>query len=96
MFREDGAFRVTTAFWRVIKEATGHHAKVVLINLGCNLDAINRAALVAASHVALLVSPALFSRAENFGPAPAQWCNIRHEALGERPHTQSVRRRPVR
>jgi len=41
------AFRVTTAFWRVIDEAaTRHQADVVLLDVGPNLGVINRAALV--------------------------------------------------
>jgi len=56
------AFRVTTAFWRVIDEAAKrHHADVVLLDVGPNLGAINRAALVASSHVVMPVAPDLFS-----------------------------------
>ncbi len=56
------AFRVTTAFWRVIREAAARHrADLVLLDLGPNLGAINRAGLVASSHVVVPLAPDLFS-----------------------------------
>ena len=70
------AFRVTTAFWRVMKEATERHrADVLLIDVGPNLGAINRAALVAASHVVVPVAPDLFSLQglKNLGPTLRRW-----------------------
>lgn len=70
------AFRVTTAFWRVIREAaTRDRANLVLIDVGPNLGAINRAALVASSHVVVPVAPDLFSLQglRNLGPTLRQW-----------------------
>ncbi|MHB1513626.1 MAG: ParA family protein [Acidiferrobacter sp.] len=70
------AFRVTTAFWRVIREAaTRHEADIVLIDVGPNLGAINRAALVASSYVVMPVAPDLFSLQglKNLGPTLRQW-----------------------
>jgi len=67
---------VTTAFWRVINEAAArHHADVVLIDVGPNLGAINRAALVASNHVVVPVAPDLFSLQglRNLGPTLRQW-----------------------
>jgi len=72
----DRAFRVTTAFWRVMKAAAEQHqADVVLIDVGPNLGAINRAALVAASHVVVPVAPDLFSLQglKNLGPTLRRW-----------------------
>lgn len=72
----DRAFRVTTAFWRVMKVAADvHRADVVLIDVGPNLGAINRAALVAASHVVVPVAPDLFSLQglKNLGPTLRRW-----------------------
>jgi len=72
----DRAFRVTTAFWRVMKAAAdAHRADVVLIDVGPNLGAINRAALVAASHVLVPVAPDLFSLQglKNLGPTLRRW-----------------------
>ncbi len=70
------AFRVTTAFWRVIRDAADRHqADVVLIDVGPNLGALNRAALVASSHVVVPVAPDLFSLQglKNLGPTLRQW-----------------------
>ncbi|QJD30102.1 ParA family protein [Methylococcus geothermalis] len=78
------AFRVTTAFWRVIHEAaTRHQADVVLIDVGPNLGAINRAALVASSHVVVPVAPDLFSLQglKNLGPTLRQWRATWEQAL---------------
>lgn len=68
--------RVTSAFWRVIDEAAKRHqADVVLIDVGPNLGAINRAALVASSHVVMPVAPDLFSLQglKNLGPTLRRW-----------------------
>jgi len=73
---EERGFRVTTAFWRVVHEAAERHeADLVLIDVGPNLGAINRAALVASSHVVVPVAPDLFSLQglRNLGPALTQW-----------------------
>lgn len=78
------AFRVTTAFWRVIREAAGRHqADLVLIDVGPNLGAINRAALVSSSHVVVPVAPDLFSLQglKNLGPTLRQWRDTWSQAL---------------
>ena len=82
------AFRVTTAFWRLIKEAAERHrADVVLIDVGPNLGAINRAAMVAASHVVVPVAPDLFSLQglKNLGPTLRQWRDTWQQALAKAP-----------
>lgn len=59
---DERAFRVTTAFWRVIREAAARdQADLVLIDVGPSLGAIDRAALVASSHVVVPVAADLFS-----------------------------------
>jgi cellulose biosynthesis protein BcsQ len=92
---DERAFRVTTAFWRVLREAAERHlADIVLIDVGPNLGAINRAALVASSHVVVPVAPDLFSLQglKNLGPTLRQWRNTWQQArpkaaraLGELP-----------
>ncbi len=70
------AFRIMSAFWRVIQEAARvHHANVVLMDLGPNLGAINRAALIAADYVITPLSPDLFSLQglRNLGPTLNKW-----------------------
>lgn len=82
------AFRVTTAFWRVINEAAERHlADVVLIDVGPNLGAINRAALVAANHVVVPVAPDLFSLQglRNLGPTLLQWRDTWQQARSKAP-----------
>lgn len=85
---DERAFRVTTAFWRVIREAGERHAAdLVLIDVGPNLGAINRAALVASSHVVVPVAPDLFSLQglKNLGPTLRQWRQTWQQALPKAP-----------
>ena len=83
------AFRVTTAFWRVIHQAaTRHGADLVLIDVGPNLGAINRAALVASSHVVVPAAPDLFSLQglKNLGLTLRKWRKTwQDQALPEAP-----------
>lgn len=82
------AFRVTTAFWRVINEAARRHqADVVLLDVGPNLGAINRSALVASNHVVMPVAPDLFSLQglKNLGPTLRKWRTTWEMALPKAP-----------
>jgi len=74
--RDERAFRVISALWRVIQQgAEEHQAQVVLIDLGPNLGAINRAALIAADSVVIPLGPDLFSLQglRNLGPRLRSW-----------------------
>lgn len=85
---KERAFRVTTAFWRICLEAAARHsADVVLIDVGPNLGAINRAALVASTHVVVPVAPDLFSLQglKNLGPTLRQWRSTWEQALPKAP-----------
>jgi len=76
MSRSERAFRVTSGFWRLLQAAaTEHGADLVLIDLGPNLGAINRASLIAADFVVVPLSPDLFSLQglKNLGPAFRRW-----------------------
>ena len=76
MDRDERAFRVTSAFWRVTQKAgERHEADVILIDLGPNLGAINRAALIASDFVVIPLGPDLFSLLglQNLGPALRRW-----------------------
>ncbi|MBL8229802.1 MAG: ParA family protein [Bryobacterales bacterium] len=78
------AFHVTTAFWRVIREAAQRHeADLVLIDAGPNLGAINRAALMASNHVVVPVAPDLLSlhALRNLGPTLREWRDTWRKAL---------------
>lgn len=70
------SFRIMSAFWRIIQKAVAkHHADIVLMDLGPNLGAINRAALIAADYVVVPLSPDLFSLQglRNLGPTLMRW-----------------------
>ena len=85
---EERAFRVMSAFWRMMQSAaTFHRADVILMDLGPNLGAINRAALIAADYVVMVLSPDLFSLQglRNLGPALRKWRKGWHERLKKNP-----------
>lgn len=70
------AFRVLSALWRVLRLAADSvEAKVVLVDVGPNLGAFNRAALVAADKVAIPLAPDLYSLQglKNLGPTLRRW-----------------------
>lgn len=69
------SFRVTTAFSRLIQHAGSFQADLALIDVGPNLGAINRAALIASDHVVIPLAPDLFSLQglRNVGPALKAW-----------------------
>jgi len=70
------ALRITSAFWRIIqKAALDFNASIVLLDLGPNLGAINRAALIATDYVVVPLSPDLFSLRglSNLGPPLRDW-----------------------
>lgn len=80
---QERAFRVITAFWRIMQKAAQQTAAdLILLDLGPNLGAINRAALIAADYVVIPLAPDLFSLQgmKNLGPTLRRW---RHE-WGER------------
>ena len=74
--KDERAFRVTTAFSRIIAQsAQSVGAEIALIDVGPNLGAINRAALVAADFVVIPLSADLFAirGLENVGPKLRDW-----------------------
>jgi cellulose biosynthesis protein BcsQ len=74
--RDERAFRVTSAFWRVMQRGgEHHHADLILVDLGPNLGAINRAALIASDHVIIPLAPDLYSLQglRNLGPTLRDW-----------------------
>ena len=73
---DERAFRVISAFWRVMQSgAAKHRADVILVDLGPNLGAINRAALIASDFVVIPLGPDLFSLQglQNLGPTLRKW-----------------------
>ncbi len=70
------SFRVETAFFRIIQDATDKHkADYAFIDVGPNLGAINRAALLACDYIITPLSPDLFSwqGLNNMGPTLERW-----------------------
>ncbi len=70
------AFRVLTSLATVVdRAATACDADLVLLDVGPNLGAINRAAMVASDHVVVPLSPDLYSLQglRNLGPTLRTW-----------------------
>ena len=73
---DEAAFRTESAFHRtILKAAELRAADIVLIDVGPNLGAINRAAIIAANHVVFPLAPDLFSLQglRNLGPTLREW-----------------------
>jgi cellulose biosynthesis protein BcsQ len=73
---ESSAFRALSAFHRAARIAeTRHAADVVLIDVGPNLGALNRAALLATDFIVTPLTPDLFSMQglRNLGPTLLDW-----------------------
>jgi len=69
-------FRLLTAFWQVAQmAATQHDADLILADVGPNLGAINRSALIASDHVVIPMAADLFSLQglRNLGPTLRSW-----------------------
>jgi cellulose biosynthesis protein BcsQ len=78
---DPAALRTTTAFYRIIQDAARRvDADVVLIDVGPNLGAINRAALLAADTVLIPLAADLFSLRglRNLGPTLRAWQKTWH------------------
>lgn len=81
--RDERAFRVTSAFSRIVRLAVDAvQADVALIDVGPNLGAINRTALIASDCVVIPLGPDIFSLQglRNMGPRLRRW----REEWGER------------
>lgn len=69
-------FRLLCAFWEVAQRAARQHAAdLILADLGPNLGAINRSALIASDHVLIPLAADLFSlqALRNLGPTLENW-----------------------
>ncbi len=87
------AFRVMTAFWRLIREAgRAVNAACVLVDMGPNLGAINRAALIACDHILVPLAPDLFSLQglKNLGPTLRRWRGQWQERADKAPNDIGV------
>lgn len=90
--RDESAFRTMTAFHRVVEDGTDFGAQIALIDVGPNLGAINRAALIASEQVVLPLAPDLFSLQglKNLGPTLREWREIWAELSPKAPPELSM------
>lgn len=85
---DERAFRVTSALARALGMATTHHrADVALLDVGPNLGALNRAALLACDDIVVPLGADLFSLQglRNVGPALRDWRRLWTERLSRNP-----------
>jgi len=71
--------RILTAFWQVIQMAAAKvQADIILVDIGPNLGAINRSALLATDYVVIPLGADLFSLQglSNLGPTLNSWKNL--------------------
>lgn len=81
---DKGALRVSTAFYRIIREAGKRvKADIALIDVGPNLGAINRSALLAADFVLMPLAADLYSLRglRNLGPSLRDWRSAWQETV---------------
>ena len=87
------AFRVTTAFARLMARAGKQFgADLALLDVGPNLGAINRAALVASDYVVIPLAPDLFSLQglRNVGPALREWRRAWKDRVKRKPQALDI------
>lgn len=84
---DESAFRTMTAFHRIVQRGAEWGAQLALIDVGPNLGAINRAALIASDQVCLPLAPDLFSLQglKNLGPTLRVWRSVWRELLAKAP-----------
>jgi chromosome partitioning protein len=74
--RKPRAFRVLSAMWRIIEQVVGgSDSELALLDVGPNLGAINRAAIIAAEFVVVPLAPDIYSLQglNNLGPTLRRW-----------------------
>lgn len=85
---KEPAFRTTSSLYRITRQAAEQFdADLVLIDVGPNFGAINRAALICADAVVIPVAPDLFSiqGLRNLGPTLKNWRREWRKRLDENP-----------
>lgn len=85
--RDESAFRTMTAFHRLVQRGADWGAELILIDVGPNLGAINRSALIASDQVCLPLAPDLFSLQglKNLGPTLREWRDVWTDLLTKAP-----------
>ena len=84
---DESAFRTMTAFHRLVQRGAEWGADIVLVDVGPNLGAINRSALIASDQVCLPLAPDLFSLQglKNLGPTLGEWRAVWRSLLTKAP-----------
>jgi cellulose biosynthesis protein BcsQ len=85
---QERPFRVISAFWRMMQHAArAYCADIILLDLGPNLGAINRAGLLSADYVVVPLSPDLFSLQglRNLGSYFKRWRSEWTDRLNRKP-----------
>lgn len=88
--RQEPAFRITSSLFRIVRQAAEEFdADLILIDVGPNFGAINRAALISADAVVVPLAPDLFSiqGLRNLGPTLRTWRQEWSRRLVENPAT---------
>ena len=86
--KDERSFRVISAIWRLLQDGAEHmDAELILLDLGPNLGAINRAAMIASDYVVVPLAPDLFSLQglRNLGPTLSEWRSGWKERLAKNP-----------
>lgn len=91
--RDESAFRVVSSFHRILLQAARlHRADIVLLDVGPNLGAINRSAIIAANFIVVPLAADLFSLQglKNLGPNLREWRIEWRDRLDRQPSTAPI------
>jgi chromosome partitioning protein len=91
--RKPRAFRIISAMWHVIVTAARErNDDLILVDVGPNLGALNRSALVASDHVLIPLAPDLFSLQglRNLGPTLRRWRSEWHTRQEGNPEPETL------
>ena len=86
--RDPGAFRVISSLWRTLQRAAKDaSSQIILVDVGPNLGALNRAALIATDYVVVPLGADLYSLQglRNLGPTLRDWRQGWQERLERNP-----------
>lgn len=89
--------RILSSFWQVMQMAAqAVQADLILVDIGPNLGAINRSALLATDYVAIPLGADLFSLQGlgNLGPALSSWKGLWKKRLDNWRESEEIRRYP--
>ena len=90
---KESAFRISTAFYRIIYNAAHEmNVDIVLTDVGPNLGAINRSALIAADYLVIPLAAGLYSlqSLRNLGPTLKQWRSGWADRLDRKPADMDI------